>query len=90
MKQQKSTSNSYNLFVDVILKQNVVNLFLITQSVRFTPLRWGSKNMLVKWKKTVLSGQPSWEFADQMAAMAFNQTFIKWFNWFRRDYNSHA
>ena len=36
MKQQKSTFNSYNLILDVILIQNVVNMFLIAQSLRFT------------------------------------------------------
>ena len=31
MKQQKSIFNSYNLFLDVILMQNMVNVFLITK-----------------------------------------------------------
>ena len=31
MKQQKSTLNSYNLFLDLILIQNMVNVFLIAQ-----------------------------------------------------------
>ena len=39
MKQQKSTFNSYNLFHDVTLTQNMVNLFFIAQILRFTPLR---------------------------------------------------
>ena len=37
MKQQKSTFNSYNLFLDVILIQNMENVFLIAQVLRFTP-----------------------------------------------------
>ena len=34
MKQQKSTFNSYNLFLDVNLIQNMVNTFLIAQILR--------------------------------------------------------
>ena len=37
MKQQKSTFNSYNLFLDVILVQNMVNVFLNTHILRSTP-----------------------------------------------------
>ena len=35
MKQLKSTFNSYNLFLDVILLQNMVNVLLIAQILRF-------------------------------------------------------
>ena len=28
-------------------------------------------------EKPVLSGQPSWEFADQVAAVYFDQAFVK-------------
>ena len=28
-------------------------------------------------EKPVLSGQPSWEFADQVAAVDFDQAFVK-------------
>ena len=31
-------------------------------------------------EKTVLSGQPSLEFADQVAAEVFDQPFVKTFN----------
>ena len=56
MKQQKSTFNSYNLFLDVILIQNMVNVFLIAQ---------------------ILSGQPSWKCADQVAVEDFDEAFVK-------------
>ena len=36
-------------------------------------------------KKPVLSGQPSREFADQVAAVDFDQAFVK-----TRDYSSNA
>ena len=39
MKQQKPTFNSYNLFLDVVLIQNMINVFLITQILHFTPSR---------------------------------------------------
>ena len=35
MKQLKSTFNFYNLFLDIILLQNMVNVLLITQILRF-------------------------------------------------------
>ena len=35
MKQLKSTFNSYNLFLDVILLQNMVNVLLLAQILRF-------------------------------------------------------
>ena len=37
LKQHNSTFNSYNLFLDVILIQNIVNVFLIAQILRLTP-----------------------------------------------------
>ena len=36
---KNSTFNSYNLFHDVILIQNMVNMFLTAQILRFTPSR---------------------------------------------------
>ena len=39
MKQQKSTFNSYNLFHDVILIQNMVNVFLTAKNLCFSPSR---------------------------------------------------
>ena len=56
MKQQKSTFNSYNLFLVVILIHNMVNVFLIAQILRFTLRARIHKR---SGKKPLLSGQPS-------------------------------
>ena len=86
MKQQKLTFNSYNLFLDVILLQNMVNMvLLIAKILRFTPWTWARKN-------SVWSAILNWDFADKVAEVVFDQAFIKTnaFNWFKRDYNSHS
>ena len=55
MKQQKSTFNSYNLFYDVILVQNMVNVFL--NCTNFALM--SAQEYVNEVEKTVLSGQPS-------------------------------
>ena len=60
MKQQKSTFNSYNLFLDVILIQNMVNVFLNAHILRSTPsriLEMSAQEYESEVEKTVLSCQ---------------------------------
>ena len=88
MKQQKSTFNYYNLFLDEIFLQNIVNVLLIEQILCFYTVKWARKNMLVKWEEIILS----WECADKMTAVVYNQALTKTnaFKWFKRDPDSHC
>ena len=66
MKQQKSTFNSYNLFHDVTLIQNMANVLLIAQILRLhhqderARIHQDEQEYASEvGKKPVLSGQPS-------------------------------
>ena len=68
MKQQKSTFNSYNLFPDVNLIQNMVNLLFFVHILRFPPFSLARKNILEKWTKALV-----WGSADRVAAVILTE-----------------
>ena len=78
MRQQKSTFNSYNLFCNTYTKHG--KCVLNCTKFAFYTIKMSAQEYLRKVEKTVLSGQPSLEFADQVAAVVLDQTFIKTFN----------
>ena len=77
MKQLKSNFNSYNLFLDVILLHNMVNVLLIAQILRFhhqnerVRIRQYSGENGSAWSAILVS------FADQVTAVVWCKAFIK-------------